>query len=81
MLGMMSSSVRDLAAGCIDLCRGRAPGNGRLTASAVGGPAAVRGQPQALIERTRADGLIVAGAVHAHAVRLRSCERLAALRA
>lgn len=50
-----------------------------LAASAVGGPAAVRRQLQALIERTRADELIVACAVHAHGVRLRSYELLAGL--
>lgn len=52
-----------------------------LAASAVGGPAAVRRQLQALIERTRADELIVACTVHAHGVRLRSYELLAGLRA
>jgi luciferase family oxidoreductase group 1 len=52
-----------------------------LAASAVGGAAAVRRQLQALIERTHADELIVACAVHAHAARLRSYELLAGLRA
>jgi luciferase family oxidoreductase group 1 len=50
-----------------------------LAASAVGARAAVRRQLQALIERTRADELIVACAVHAHPARLRSYELLAAL--
>lgn len=52
-----------------------------LAASAVGGPAAVRRQLHALIERTLADELIVACAVHAHTARLRSYELLAALQA
>jgi luciferase family oxidoreductase group 1 len=52
-----------------------------LAASAVGSPAVVRQQLHALIERTRADELIVACAVHAHPVRLRSYELLAALQA
>jgi luciferase family oxidoreductase group 1 len=49
-----------------------------LVASAVGSPASVRRQLDALVERTRADELIVAGAVHEHAARLRSYELLAA---
>ncbi len=52
-----------------------------LAASAVGGPDAVRRQVQALVERTRADELIVACAVHEHAARLRSYELLAGLKA
>lgn len=52
-----------------------------LAASAVGGPDVVRRQVRALVERTRADELIVACAVHAHAARLRSYELLASLKA
>ena len=52
-----------------------------LAASAVGAPDAVRTQLHALIERTRADELIVACAVHEHAARLRSYELLAGLKA
>ncbi len=48
-----------------------------LAASAVGSPDSVRRQLQTLIESTRADELIVAGAVHEHAARLRSYELLA----
>jgi luciferase family oxidoreductase group 1 len=51
-----------------------------LAASAVGAPATARAQLSALLERTRADELIVACAVHEHAARLRSYELLAALR-
>ncbi len=50
-----------------------------LAASAVGSPDSVRRQLQTLIESTRADELIVAGAVHEHAARLRSYELLASL--
>jgi luciferase family oxidoreductase group 1 len=48
-----------------------------LAASAVGSPAAVRAQLAALVEQTAADELIVAGAVHDHAERLRSYGLLA----
>ncbi|HVK31425.1 MAG TPA: LLM class flavin-dependent oxidoreductase [Burkholderiaceae bacterium] len=48
-----------------------------LLASAVGSPASVQQQLAALVEQTRADELIVAGAVHDHAARLRSYELLA----
>jgi luciferase family oxidoreductase group 1 len=51
-----------------------------LSAAAVGSPASVQQQLQALIERTGADELIVAGALHSHAARLRSYELLATLR-
>jgi luciferase family oxidoreductase group 1 len=51
-----------------------------LAASAVGGPEAVRRQVLALVERTRADELIVACAVHEHSARLRSYELLAGLK-
>lgn len=48
-----------------------------LAASAVGSPASVQKQLMAIVEQTRADELIVAGAVHSHAARLRSYELLA----
>jgi alkanesulfonate monooxygenase SsuD/methylene tetrahydromethanopterin reductase-like flavin-dependent oxidoreductase (luciferase family) len=50
-----------------------------LAATAVGGPAAVKQQLDAIIDSTRADELIVAGAIHDHAARLRSYELLAGL--
>ena len=50
-----------------------------LAATAVGSPQTARQQLGAIIERTRADELIVACGVHAHAARLRSYELLAAL--
>jgi luciferase family oxidoreductase group 1 len=50
-----------------------------LAATAVGSPATVQRQLQAIVERTAADELIVAGAIHDHAARLRSYELLAAL--
>jgi luciferase family oxidoreductase group 1 len=43
-----------------------------LAVSAVGGPETVAAQLQQLIDATRADELIVAGAIHDHAARLRS---------
>jgi luciferase family oxidoreductase group 1 len=49
-----------------------------LAATAVGAPDSVRRQLDAIVERTRADELIVAGAIHDHAARLRSYELLAA---
>ncbi len=48
-----------------------------LAATAVGSPASVQKQLMAIVEQTRADELIVAGAVHSHAARLRSYELLA----
>jgi luciferase family oxidoreductase group 1 len=48
-----------------------------LAASAVGSPQSVRRQLDAIVERTAADELIVAGAIHDHAARLRSYELLA----
>jgi luciferase family oxidoreductase group 1 len=48
-----------------------------LAATAVGSPASVRRQLAAIVERTAADELIVAGAIHDHATRLRSYELLA----
>jgi luciferase family oxidoreductase group 1 len=52
-----------------------------LAATASGGPDKVRRELQAIVERTRADELIVAGAIHDHPARLRSYEILAALAA
>jgi luciferase family oxidoreductase group 1 len=48
-----------------------------LAATAVGSPQSVRRQLQAIIAQTDADELIVAGAVHDHAARLRSYQLLA----
>ena len=50
-----------------------------LAASAVGSPASVQRQLQAIVDQTQADELIVAGAQHEHAARLRSYELLAGL--
>jgi luciferase family oxidoreductase group 1 len=50
-----------------------------LAASAVGAPATALRQLTELIERTQADELIVACALHDHAARLRSYELLASL--
>ena len=50
-----------------------------LAATASGSPATVQRQLDAIIDRTQADELIVAGAIHDHAARLRSYELLAAL--
>jgi len=47
-----------------------------LAATASGGPDKVRRELTAIIERTRADELIVAGAIHDHAARLHSYELL-----
>ncbi len=49
-----------------------------LAASAVGSPHSVRRQLDAIVAQTAADELIVAGAIHDHAARLRSYELLAA---
>ena len=51
-----------------------------LAATAVGSPASVQQQLGGIIERTRADELIVAGAIHDHAARLRSYQLLAGAR-
>jgi luciferase family oxidoreductase group 1 len=48
-----------------------------LAASAVGSAASARKQLASIVEQTAADELIVAGAVHDHAARLRSYELLA----
>ena len=48
-----------------------------LAATAVGSAHSVRQQIEAIIEQTAADELIVAGAIHDHAARLRSYELLA----
>ncbi|WP_395704106.1 LLM class flavin-dependent oxidoreductase [Aquabacterium sp.] len=50
-----------------------------LAATAVGAPDTVARQLAAILDRTAADELIVAGAVHDHAARLRSYELLATL--
>ncbi|HEU5297291.1 MAG TPA: LLM class flavin-dependent oxidoreductase [Burkholderiaceae bacterium] len=50
-----------------------------LAATASGGPDKVRRELHAIVERTRADELIVAGAIHDHAARLRSYEIVAGL--
>jgi luciferase family oxidoreductase group 1 len=52
-----------------------------LAATASGGPEKVRRELATIVERTRADELIVAGAVHDHAARLRSYEIVAGLAA
>ncbi len=49
-----------------------------LTAAAVGSAQSVRRQLAAIVEQTAADELIVAGAIHDHAARLRSYELLSA---
>jgi luciferase family oxidoreductase group 1 len=49
-----------------------------LSATAVGSAKTVQRQLAAIIEQTAADELIVAGAIHDHAARLRSYELLAA---
>ncbi len=48
-----------------------------LAAAAVGSPQSVKRQLEAIVEQTAADELIVAGAIHDHAARLRSYELLA----
>ncbi len=48
-----------------------------LAAAAVGSPQSVRRQLEAIVEQTAADELIVAGAIHDHAARLRSYQLLA----
>ena len=50
-----------------------------LAATASGGPDKVRRELQAIIQRTGANELIVAGAIHDHAARLRSYEIVAGL--
>jgi len=50
-----------------------------LAATAAGSPQSVRRQLRAIVEQTSADELIVAGAIHDHAARLRSYELLAGL--
>jgi luciferase family oxidoreductase group 1 len=52
-----------------------------LAATASGGPEKVNRELRAIVERTRADELIVAGAIHDHAARLRSYEITAQLAA
>jgi len=50
-----------------------------LAATASGGPDKVRRELQAIVERTGAHELIVAGAIHDHTARLRSYEIVAGL--
>jgi alkanesulfonate monooxygenase SsuD/methylene tetrahydromethanopterin reductase-like flavin-dependent oxidoreductase (luciferase family) len=50
---------------------------GMLAAAAVGSRQSVQRQLQAIIAQTAADELIVAGAIHDHAARLRSYQLLA----
>ncbi|HZF79739.1 MAG TPA: LLM class flavin-dependent oxidoreductase [Rubrivivax sp.] len=50
-----------------------------LAATAVGARASVKQQLDDIVQRTGADELIVAGAVHSHAARLRSYELLAGI--
>ena len=52
-----------------------------LAATASGGPDKVRRELQAIVQRTGANELIVAGAVHDHAARLRSYQIVAGLAA
>ncbi|HSC00327.1 MAG TPA: LLM class flavin-dependent oxidoreductase, partial [Burkholderiaceae bacterium] len=52
-----------------------------LAATASGGPNKVRRELEALVERTGADELIIAGAIHDHTARLRSYEIAASLAA
>jgi len=52
-----------------------------LAATASGGPDKVKRELQAIVERTGAKELIVAGAIHDHAARLRSYEILAGVAA
>ena len=48
-----------------------------LTVTAVGSPTTVQKKIKQIIAQTEADELIIAGAVHDHAARLRSYELLA----
>lgn len=48
-----------------------------VSVTAVGSPATVRTKLEAIIAQTRAYELMIAGAVHDHAARLRSYELLA----
>ena len=50
-----------------------------LAATASGGPDKVRRELDAIVQRTHADELILAGAIHDHAARLRSYEIAATL--
>ena len=51
-----------------------------LTVTAVGSPTTVQNKIKEIIAQTQADELIIAGAVHDHALRLRSYASLAELR-
>jgi alkanesulfonate monooxygenase SsuD/methylene tetrahydromethanopterin reductase-like flavin-dependent oxidoreductase (luciferase family) len=59
--------------------RERAAVLGMLAASACGGPARVKDELDAILAATRADELIVAGALHDHHARLRSYELLSGI--
>jgi luciferase family oxidoreductase group 1 len=59
----------------------KAHASNMLSCSAVGSPDTVRAQLSDLTERTGADELIVAAAIHDHAARLRSYELLAEVQA
>ena len=52
-----------------------------LAATASGGPPKVRRELDAIVQRTGADELIVAGAIHDHGARLRSYEIVSTLAA
>ena len=52
-----------------------------LTVTAVGSPTTVQTKIKQIIAQTEADELIIAGAVHDHAARLRSYELLAGIAA
>lgn len=58
----------------------KARASAMLSRSFVGSPETVRAGLEEFAEETRADEIIVAGAIHDHAARLRSYELLAALR-
>ena len=51
--------------------------NERIGSQIIGGPETVRGELEALVERTAADELIITTAVHSHADRVRSYELVA----
>jgi alkanesulfonate monooxygenase SsuD/methylene tetrahydromethanopterin reductase-like flavin-dependent oxidoreductase (luciferase family) len=55
----------------------KAQASGMLACSVIGSPATVRRGIAELVQRTNADELIVAAAIHDHQARLRSYEILA----
>jgi luciferase family oxidoreductase group 1 len=77
--GKLPPPIDDIEAYWTDPEKARA--SAMLRCSFVGAPEAVRAGLEAFIEETRADEIIVAGAIHDHAARLRSYELLAGLRA